>query len=448
MAQKDYINRYLDRTPGSKRLFERAQMIMPGGVSHRQRYFPPYPFFMKEAAGSKIWDVDGNEYIDLWMGHLALILGHKPAIVTAALGEVADLGTHWGILHEYEVRFAELIQQTVPCAEKIVLGVSGTEATMHAVRLARGFTKKRVILKVAGGWHGANNDLLFAIRSPFDKPESAGVMPEIAKYTKPIVFNDLESTGKTIQEVKEDLAGIIIEPVVGSGGLIPADKGYLEMLRHETSRLGALLIFDEIITGYRLALGGAQEAYGISPDLVTLGKVCGGGTHLGVIAGRGDIFSLCDPTIKREKGESVVVGGGTFSCSPLSMIVGYRVVEYLRSHGKEVYARIGQLGQKLREGMADAFQRNGIVGKTTGMGSLCGVYFPYKAETVVKSPTQMHQLTDLEKLDREFRIRMLNHGVFVVHGGGSVSFAHTEEDIERVIGATEEVALEMRTEAS
>jgi glutamate-1-semialdehyde 2,1-aminomutase len=212
--------------------------------------------------------------------------------------------------------------------------------------------------------------------------------------------------------------------------------------------LGALLLFDEIITGYRLALGGAQEVYGITPDLVTLGKVCGGGTNLGVIAGRGNILSLCDPTIKREKGESVVVGGGTFSCSPLSMIVGYRVVEYLRSHAKEVYARIGQLGQKLREGMADAFQRKGIVGKTTGMGSLCGVYFPYKPETVVKSPTQMYQLTDLDKLDREFRIRMLNHGVFVVHGAGAVSFAHNEEEIERVIAATEEVALEMRKDAS
>jgi glutamate-1-semialdehyde 2,1-aminomutase len=403
---------------------------------------------MKEAAGSKIWDVDGHEYIDLWMGHSALILGHKPAIVKAALGEVADLGTHWGILHEYEVRFAELIQQTVPCAEKLVLGVSGTEATMHAVRLARGFTKRRVILKVAGGWHGASNDLLFAIRGPFEKAESAGVIPEIAKYTKPIVFNDLESTQKSIYEAKEDLAGIIIEPVVGGGGLIPADKGYLEMLRNETSKLGALLIFDEIITGFRVALGGAQEVYGITPDLVTLGKVCGGGTNVGVIAGRGDVFSLCDHTVKREKGESVVVGGGTFSCSILSMIVGYRVVEYLRSHAKEVYPRIGQLGQRLREGMAEAFRKNGIIGKTTGMGSLCGVYFPYKPETVVKSPTQMHQLTDLEKLDREFRIRMLNHGVFVVHGGGSVSFAHTEEDIERVIAATEEVAREMKSKAS
>ena len=444
MAEKDYLKQYVDRTPGSKKLFARAQKVMPGGVSHRFRFIPPYPFFIKRVDGCKIWDVDGHEYVDLWMGHFALILGHKPATVQEALKEVLEVGTHWGIVHEYEVQFAELIQQTVPCAEKIIFGVSGTEATMHAVRLARGFTKKRMILKVAGGWHGANNELIWAIRGPYEKPESMGVLPEIAQYTQPIMFNDLESTLKTIHRLKEDLAAVIIEPIVGSGGLIPADKEYLEMLRQETSKLGALLILDEIITGYRIALGGAQEVYGIKPDMVTMGKVCGGGANLGVIAGRGDIFSLCDATIKRPKGESVMVGGGTFSCSPLSMIMGYKVVGYLKKHAQEVYPRISQLGQKLREGMAEAFIKNGIVAKTTGMGSLCGLYFPYDPKTIVKSPNQMEQLTDLEKVDYEFRVRMINHGVFVMHGGGAVSFAHTAEDIERVIKATEEVAREMK----
>jgi glutamate-1-semialdehyde 2,1-aminomutase len=381
------------------------------------------------------------------MGHYALILGHKPGVVKSALEEVAEVGLHWGIVHEYQVQFAELIQQTVPCAEKIIFGVSGTEATMHAVRLARGFTKKRVILKISGGWHGANNELLRAIRKPFDKPESAGLIPEMGKYTKPVDFNEVESTLRTIREVKDDLAGVIVEPVVGSGGLIPADKGYLEMLRQETRKCGALLIFDEIITGYRLSLGGAQEVYGITPDLATLGKVCGGGANLGVIAGRADILSLCDPTIKREKGEGVVVGGGTFSCSPLSMIVGYRVVEYLKNHAKGLYPRIDHLGKKLREGTDGAFKRNGIAGRSTGVGSLCGAYFPYKPETIVRNPTEMQQLTDLEKLDHEFKVRMLNHGVFVMHGGGGVSFAHSDEDIERVIAATERVAQEMSANA-
>ena len=444
MAEKEYIRQYLRRTPGSKVLFERAQKAMPGGVSHRFRFIPPYPFYVKRVDGSKIWDVDGNEYVDLWMGHFALILGHKASTVQEALKEVVEVGTHWGIVHEHEIQFAELLQKTVPCAEKIIFGVSGTEATMHTVRLARGFTKKRVILKVAGGWHGANNELLWAIRGPFEKPESMGVLPEIAQYTQPIIFNDLESTLKTLHRVKEDLAAVIIEPVVGSGGMIPANKEYLEMLRQETSKWGALLIFDEIITGYRVALGGAQEVYGIKPDLVTMGKVCGGGANLGVIAGRGDILSLCDATIKRPKGESVMVGGGTFSCSPLSMIVGYRVVEYLKDHAQEVYPRISQLGQRLREGMEQAFAKNGLPAKATGMGSLCGLYFPHKPETVVKSPNQMYQLTDLEKVDQEFRLRMMNRGVFVMHGGGAVSFAHTGEDIEKVIKATEEVAQEMK----
>ena len=447
MGERDYIRQYLDRTPSSKKLFERAQKVMPGGVSHRIRFFPPYPIFLQRADGSRIWDVDGNEYVDLWMGHYALILGHNPVIVKRALEEVAEVGLHWGIVHEYQVQFAELIQQTLPCAERIIFGVSGTEATMHAVRLARGFTRKKIILKIAGGWHGANNELLRSIRSPFDKPESAGLIPEIGKYTRPIQFNDVESTLRTIGEVKDDLAGIILEPVVGSGGLIPADKGYLEMLRQETRKCGALLLFDEIITGYRLSLGGAQEVYGITPDLATLGKVCGGGANLGAIAGRADILSLCDPNIKREKGESVVVCGGTFSCSPLSMIVGCRVVEYLKNHARDLYPRIDQSGQKLREGMAGAFKKKGIAGRLTGIGSLCGAYFPYKPETIVRNPAEMQQLTDLEKLDQEFKVRMLNHGVFVMHGAGSVSLAHTDNDIERVIAAVEEVAQEMSVNA-
>jgi glutamate-1-semialdehyde 2,1-aminomutase len=447
MTETDYMAQYTARTPLSEGLSQRARKVMPGGVSHRYRHISPHPFFIKRANGSKFWDVDGHEYVDLWMGHFALILGHRHPVVNQAVAEVADLGTHWGIVHEYEIQFAELIQEIVPCAEKLVFGVSGTEATMYAVRLARGFTDRRIILKVAGGWHGANPELAWTIRSPFDQPESSGLIQEMGLYTKPISFNDVESTLKTIHEFKEDLAGIIVEPVMGAGGMVAADQGYLEMLREETDRLGAVLIFDEIITGFRLSLGGAQAVYGVTPDLVTLGKVAGGGTNIGIVAGKADIFALCDPTIPRKKGESVMVGGGTFSCSPMSMVVGSRVVQYLKSNEKDVYPRIDGLGQRLRQGMADAFGKHGVAAKTTGTGSLCGVYFPYDAETVARRPEQMHELTDLQKLDHEFRIRMLNHGVFVMHGGGAVSVAHTEEDIDRVIAAVEEVAKELAESA-
>lgn len=443
MGTQDYIASYMEKTKRSKELYEKARRLMPGGVSHRYRFIAPHPFFVKEAKGSRIWDVDGNDYVDLWMGHFALILGHKSNVAQDALREASELGTHWGIVHEHQVRFAELIQEIVPCAEKVVFGVSGTEVTMYAVRLARGFTRRNTILKMQGGWHGANSELLWAVKPPYGQRESAGLVPGMESYVRAVPFNDVEGTLKVIHEVGEDLAGIIVEPLVGAGGFLAAQKSYLEMLREETRKRGAILIFDEIITGFRLSLQGAQGAYGIVPDLATLGKVVGGGTNLGVIAGRADVMALCDPTIPRAKGEAVVVGGGTFSCSPLSMIVGYRVVEHLKRNQEEIYPSIDQKGERLRSGMAEALERGGIPARSTGMGSLCGLYFPKDPSRIARNPGEIQSFTDVELLDQEFRIRMMNHGVFVMHGGGAVSTAHTDEDIERVLQAVREVASEI-----
>lgn len=443
MSQVDYLSRYREKTPRSIELYKRSVKVMPGGISHRYRLISPHPFFMRAGSGSRIWDVDGNEYIDLWMGHFALILGHKPPVFKEAMEEIAQAGAHWGVLHEYQVLFAELLHEIVPCAEKLLFGVSGTEATMYAVRLARAFTGKSTILKVAGGWHGGNSELVWAVQGPFDKPESAGLAPGIAAYTKTISFNDPETTLQTIRAVKDDLACVIIEPVLGGGGFIPADPGYLELLRDETRKLGALLIFDEVITGCRMALGGAQGHYRITPDLATLGKVIGGGANLGVIAGRADVLKLCDPTIKREKGSSVVVGGGTFSCSPLSMILGCRTVQYLKTHAATLYSTIDRRGQRLREGLVAAFKRHGTPAGTTGVGSLCGLYLPRAAAASVRNPEDLEQLTNVARVEHEFKVRMLNHGVFTAHGGGAVSTAHSEEEIEKVIAAAEAVAAEM-----
>lgn len=443
MGTRDHIDLYLERTKRSRELYEKARMLMPGGVSHRYRFIAPHPFFVKEAQGSRIWDVDGNEYVDLWMGHFALILGHKSRVAQEALEEASEAGAHWGIVHEHQVRFAELIQEIVPCAQRVVFGVSGTEVTMYAVRLARGFTGRNTILKMEGGWHGANSELLWAVKPPYEQPESAGLTPGMERYVRAVPFNDLEGTLKVIHDVGEDLAGIIVEPLVGAGGFLAAEKSYLEMLREETRKRGAILIFDEIITGFRLSLQGAQGSYGIVPDLATLGKVVGGGTNLGVIAGRADVMALCDPTIPRAKGEAVVVGGGTFSCSPLSMIVGYRVVEHLKGNQEEIYPSIDRKGEKLRSGMAQALERGGIPARSTGMGSLCGLYFPKDPSVHARNPGEIQRLTDVELLDQEFRIRMMNHGVFVMHGGGAVSTAHTDDDINTVIEAAREVAEEI-----
>jgi glutamate-1-semialdehyde 2,1-aminomutase len=443
MKGNDYLDQYRARTPNSRKLFERAVKVMPGGVSHRYRYMAPYPFFMKDGKGARIWDVDGNEYIDLWMGHYALIFGHQSQIFKEAMAEVAGLGTHWGILHEHEVRFAEAIQETLPCAEKLIFGVSGTEATMYAVRMARAFTGRSTILKMQGGWHGANSELLWAVRSPYDIPETRGLAPGLGRYTRAMELNDTEAALRIIHEVKEDLAGVIIEPVMGGAGFLPAEPGFLEMLREETRRLGALLILDEVITGYRLALGGAQQYFGIKPDLATIGKVAGGGGNLGVVAGRADILNQCDATAAREKGTGVLVGGGTFSCSPLTMLLGSKTLAYLKTHSTDVYGSIARRGEKLRQGVVEALGKHGINAKATGIESLFGLYFPYDPALTVRSPAQMSKMTDEQKVNLEFRIRMLNHGVFVIHGGGAVSTAHTDKDIEQIIAAAEEVAREM-----
>jgi glutamate-1-semialdehyde 2,1-aminomutase len=398
---------------------------------------------MKRVEGSKIWDVDGNEYIDLWMGHTALILGHRPDIVTVALQDVLELGTHWGIVNEYQVALAQLICEMVPCAEKARFCVSGTEATMYAVRLARGFTGRRVIIKMRGGWHGGNTDLAVAVKHPLNRPESAGLPSEITQFTKAVRFNDVEDALAAMHEAQDDLAGVIVEPVMGGGGMIPADKNFLQILREETARLGALLIFDEVITGFRLAPGGAQEYYGIVPDLVTLGKIAGGGSNIGVLAGRSDVLELTDPSIPREKEEGVLTGGGTFSCTLMSMIPGLMMLRYLRDHANEIYPRLNALGERLRRGMDTAFEKTGFPARSIGVGSLCGAYLALKPGFHVRSADDMFTGTDMKRMDHEYRVRMLNQGAYVVHGGGSISTAHSEEDVDRVISAAETVARQM-----
>ena len=250
---KHFFDAYRQKTPLSEKLFERAREVMPGGISHNIHYFPPYPFFIQKTKGSKIWDVDGNEYVDLWMGNYTHILGHRPRVVVRALEEQLREGIHWGLVYEKQVEWAELVRELVPSAEMVRFCCSGTEATMYAVRLARAFTGKKTILKIAGGWHGANPDLSLGIKMPYEKEESLGLLPELQEYTRVIPFNNLSGSLQIIHQNEENLAGIILEPIIGEGGFTPATKEYLQMLRSETEKLGALLIFDEVISCFRVA---------------------------------------------------------------------------------------------------------------------------------------------------------------------------------------------------
>ncbi len=438
---EDYVKEYMERTPGSAKLYARAKEVMPGGVSHNMRYFYPYPLYIKKAAGSRIWDVDGNEYIDLWMGHYAHILGHQPEPIVKVMQEKIWEGVHWGIVHEYQVFFAEDICRIVPCAQRVRFGVSGTEATMYAVRLARAYTGRKTILKVRGGWHGAGTDLCLSIHVPMDVPESAGLLPGVTEYTRTISFNDLDGTIEVIRRHSADLAGVIIEAV---GQLfIPPLAGYLQAVQEETKKAGGIFILDEIITGCRLSLQGAQGKYGLHPDLTTMGKVIGGGWNLGLVAGRKDIMDLANPTSGLPKGKGVLMGGGTFSCMLPSMIAGRTMLKYLEENANEIYPALEGKGQKIRQGIEDAFRSQGILAKCFGVGSLFSTCFPPSSDVPLRNVEDVELNTDITRRDKEFRLRMLNKGVYTIYGGGAISMAHTEEDIQKIIEAAGEVAYEM-----
>jgi glutamate-1-semialdehyde 2,1-aminomutase len=390
--------------------------------------------------------VDGNEYVDLWMGNYTHILGHRPRVVVRALEEQLREGIHWGLVYEKQVEWAELVRELVPSAEMVRFCCSGTEATMYAVRLARAFTGKKTILKIAGGWHGANPDLSLGIKMPYEKEESLGLLPELQEYTRVIPFNNLSGSVQIIHQNEENLAGIILEPIIGEGGFTPATKEYLQMLRSETEKLGALLIFDEVISCFRVALGGAQERFSITPDLSTLGKIVGGGLPIGALVGKREILEKTSPEKKSAKWERILIGGGTFSAHPLTAAAGLAMLRYLRDRRKEVYPLLESKGEKVRKGVQKVLDQEGLNAVVTGIGSLFQTHFPFEKGVILDSPHSIHRLTDIYKKEIEFRVRMLTKGVHVMHGGGCLSLAHSDEDIEKIIKAARKVAREMKKE--
>ena len=272
---------YEDRTSHSKRLFERAMKVFAGGVNHNARFYEPYPIFVRRAKGQHIWDEDANRYTDYWMGHMALILGHSPEVVTEAVAAQLKNGTHYGMGSLLSVELGEEVQRAVPCAETMRFCNTGAEATMYLVRLARAYTRKRVVIKMAGGWHGYNTELNKGVHEPFNRSESAGILAAEQAHVKSVRFNDLGAAESAVRQASGDVAAIFLEPVLVAGGCIPADRDYLQGLRELADRTGVLLAFDEIVTGLRVALGGAQEWYRIKPDIAALGKIVGGGLPIG-----------------------------------------------------------------------------------------------------------------------------------------------------------------------
>ncbi len=416
---------YESRTKSSGRLFERAKKVFAGGVSHNARFYEPYPIFVSRAKGRHIWDEDGNRYTDYWMGHMALILGHSPGVVTEALRAQVANGTHYGMGSRLSVELGEEIQRAVPCAESMRFCNTGAEATMYLVRLARAYTGRKVVIKMAGGWHGYNTELNKGVHSPFDRTESAGILEEEQAHVRNVRFNDLEAAEAEVRRSEGNVATIFLEPVLGAGGCIPADRDYLKGLRELADRTGALLAFDEIITGFRLSLGGAQEWYGVEPDLASFGKIAGGGLPIGLVCGRKEVISLADPT---NKGRFVSIGGGTFSENPLTMAAGLATVRYLRRNAPRIYPELDRLGMKLRSGVDLAFEEEGVEAHTSGVASLFLTHFggkPRSAEDAAK---------EAKKTKTEYALHLMSNGIFLLPGHpGGISTCHTSRDVAEMV---------------
>lgn len=441
---KRAVSEYRKKTPKSREIYEKAREIFPGGIQHNIRFFQPYPFFVNRAEDQHLHDVDGNDYTDYWMGHMALILGHTPKPVVEALERQVAEGTHWGTTNTLAVELGKKVCDTVPCAEMVRFCVTGTESTMYAVRLARSYTGRKLVLKMEGGWHGGNPILQRAVTAPFEIPESRGILEEETKNVMFIPYNDADTARKRIRDNAEDLACVIVEPFLSTGGALPAEADFLETLREETEKHGTLLIFDEVITGFRLALGGGQEHYGIKPDLCTLGKILGGGLPMGAVCGRRDVMELSDPT-KFRREERTWIGGGTFSGNPMSMASGLAMVTTLTENRDKIYGKINRLGGEAREKTDAIFSDYDIPSLTAGIGSLLMTHFLKDRELTIRSAGDRIKHTARQTQFAYYFSLIARNGVyFLPEHTGSISYAHTGEDIEMLLEGTEDFAGELK----
>jgi glutamate-1-semialdehyde 2,1-aminomutase len=414
----------------SEQLFAEALKHIPGGVNSPVRAFRAVggqPFFVNRAKGGHVFDVDGNEYIDYVGTWGPAILGHAHPRIIRAVQQAAEQGTSFGIPNPMEVTMAKLICAAVPSVEKVRMCNSGTEATMSAIRLARGFTKRNKIIKFDGCYHGHADSLLVKAGSgalTFGHPDSAGVPASFTQHTVVVPFNDPEAVQRALEANSGDIAGVILEPVPGNAGLYLPKPGYLELLRKLTADHGAVLIFDEVMTGFRLAFGGAQQRFGITPDLSCFGKIIGGGLPVGAFGGRAEIMDCLSPL-------GPVYQAGTLSGNPLAMAAGLAALEELQSG--EAYRKLEELGAALETGMRAAARSAGVPVQFNRCGSMFCGYF---------TSEPVFNLGDAMKCDRarfaKFFHGLLAEGVYLAPSqfeAGFISTAHTPEDIERTVTA-------------
>ncbi len=414
--------------------FKEARQLIPGGVNSPVRAFKSVqadPVFIKKAKGSKIWDIDGNEYLDFVASWGPLILGHAREEIIEAVKQAAELGTSYGAPTLIETEMAQLITAMVPSVEKVRMVNSGTEATMSALRLARGYTKRDLVVKFAGCYHGHADSFLIKAGSgaiTLGLPDSPGVTKASAQDTLIANYNDLESVKKLFEERGDEIAAVILEPVAGNMGVVLPEPEFLKGLRDITRQYGSLLIFDEVITGFRLAPGGAQERFNIEPDITTLGKIIGGGLPVGAYGGKAEIMNQLAP-------EGPVYQAGTLSGNPLAMAAGIVMLKTLNENPR-IYQELERKAARLEAGLRSNLEKAGIPGVINRIGSMQTLFFTEK--TQVKSFEEA-MTSDTTKYASYFK-KSLESGIYLAPSQFEcmfVSDAHTDSDIDRVLEASE-----------
>ena len=461
MRPRDYTSllnelstEYERHAPQSAALHRRANQVMVDGGSHSLRLIKPFPPRIVRAQGAWVRDEDGHDILDFWQGHYADILGHNPPVVTSALAQAfcSGWGLQTGFTDRLQIEVAEILCRQTG-AERVRFTTSGSLATMYAIMLARAFTGRQVVLKVGGGWHGGNPwGLVGAHFADGPHPwavESQGLPSSVGDEVVITRYNDPEHLRRHFREVGNRMSCFIVEPFMGAGGFILATGEYLHTARQLADQYGVVLIFDEVISGFRFRAGNLGALYGVQPDLTTLAKIAGGGMPLAAVAGRADIMALCG----RAGGSKVSFSGGTYSGHPATMLAAKTLLSYLVEHEAEIYPRIGRLGALARQAVEEAFASEGIFARCSShpndvipLSSLLAPQFPYDRERPHLSPDDLNDpaLADTVLRDKVLQLALLLEDIHVVHGGGAVGAAHTEEDIARFAAGCRRVAKRLR----
>ncbi|MDG6244708.1 MAG: glutamate-1-semialdehyde 2,1-aminomutase [Methanolobus sp.] len=412
----------------SRELYNKARNFLPGGVSSPVRAIKPYPFYTESACGSKIKDIDGNEYIDYCLAYGPNILGHANPVIKEAIAAQLEKGWLYGTPTELEVDLAERIAGLYPSIDMLRFVSTGTEATMSALRAARGFTGKDKFIKIEGGFHGAHDAVLVKAGSgatTLGKPDSLGIPEDFTKHTLQVPFNDIEALASAIEKNSDDIAALIIEPVMGNIGPVLPEGDYLKEVRKITEENDIILIFDEVITGFRLAMGGAQEYFAVTPDMTTLGKIVGGGMPIGVFGGKKEIIEMIAPS-------GSVYQAGTFSGSPASVAAGIAVLDVLEK--EEVHKNLNATGDLMRARLSEIVTDLGLDYNVVGIASMFKIFFGDKP----------HNYQEVLRCDKEgylkFFFKMLDSGIFLPPSQFETNFistAHTDDNIEKTLLAYE-----------